>query len=86
MQFYKICTDNYGKINLYNSLTSKAINCIWLKEIEFEKGIPAGAVENSRNRRPSPQALSINARDHLEKIFEKVSPKSHIQKKPVSAS
>jgi hypothetical protein len=43
------------------------------KETEFEKGIRAGAVEKYRNRRPSPQSLCINALDHLEKKFEKVS-------------
>lgn len=46
--------------------------------------MPAGAVEKSRNRRPSSQALRINTGDHLEKKLEKMPPQSHITKKPVA--
>jgi hypothetical protein len=48
-------------------------------ETDFEKGIAARAVKKSRNSRPSPQALCINASDHLEKKFEKVRPQSHFK-------
>ena len=44
---------------------------------KVRKGAFAPAVEKSRNRKPSPQALRTMDGDRLEKKFEKVPPQSH---------